>query len=291
MNIDANGTPVVSLAGRVYRTLQGEITTGAIRPGRRLVRREIAKRLGVSPIPVIEALLRLEQDGLVESRPNHGARVKEVTLETIVNECMLREAIECQVARLVAESATEHDLAELEAWARRLDGLMRRADPASVIGMELHMEFHMRLAEIAGYPLLTEELRGVWVRHLMQVNWLNAAIDPVPPGWHQHLVAALRSKDVERAEQTMRAHVRYGSDSLHAALRERSRGLGLQVDGGEAARPRRCAAKSSQAQAQVPAPAPPADNGRDTAKTANDRVRKSPPAGRGGKARLGKADE
>jgi DNA-binding GntR family transcriptional regulator len=217
MDNHANDTSA-TLAGRVYRALQREITTGTIRPGQRLVRREIAKRLGVSPIPVIEALLRLEQDGLVGSKPNCGARVREWTLETVENECMLREAIECQVARLIAESAGDRQFDELEAAARHLDGLMQRADPGSVIGMELHMEFHLRLAELAGFPLLVQQLRGAWVRRLMQVNWLNATIEPVPANWHQALVVVLCRRDVDAAEKAMREHVRYGANSLRLAL-------------------------------------------------------------------------
>ena len=208
-----------TLANRVYRALLREITTGAIRPEQRLVRREIARRFGVSPIPVIEALLRLEQDGLVESKPNCGARVRAISLESIGNECMLREAIECQVAWLVAESADERQLDELEAAARRLDSLMQRGDPASVIGMELHMELHLRLAELAGFPLLVQQLRGVWVRHLMQVNWVNATLAPVPSGWHLRLVKALRDHQADTAQSAMREHVRYGQKTLSEAIR------------------------------------------------------------------------
>jgi DNA-binding GntR family transcriptional regulator len=218
MNNQSNETSA-TLANRVYRTLQTEITSGQIRPGQRLVRREIAHRLGVSPIPVIEALLRLEQDGLVESKPNCGARARAITPETIVNECMLREALECQVARLVAESATNARLGELEASARRLDSLMKRADPNSVIGMEMHMELHLQLAALAGFPLLEQELRSIWVRHLMQINWLNATLDPVPEGWHGLLVAALASRDADKAEKAMREHVRYGQHTLSEAIR------------------------------------------------------------------------
>jgi DNA-binding GntR family transcriptional regulator len=207
-----------TLATRAYEALRREITTGALQPGDRLVRRDIAKRLGVSTIPVIEALLRLEQDGLVESKPNCGARVRPLTLDTIMNECVLREAVECQVARLVAERIDDRGVAELTVSAERLDSMMQRADPGSVIGMELHMEFHMRLAEIAGYPLLAEQLEAVWLRHLMQLNWVNAVILPVPENWHAKLVAALASRDPDAAEAIMREHVRYGQKTLSEAL-------------------------------------------------------------------------
>lgn len=207
-----------TLATRAYEALRREITTGTLQPGDRLVRRDIAKRLGVSTIPVIEALLRLEQDGLVESKPNCGARVRPLTLDTIMNECVVREAVECQVARLVAERVDDRGVVELTASAERLDSMMKRADPGSVIGMELHMEFHMRLAAIAGYPLLAEQLEAVWLRHLMQLNWVNAVILPVPENWHAKLVQALASRDPDAAEAVMREHVRYGQKTLSEAL-------------------------------------------------------------------------
>ena len=167
---------------------------------------------------MIEALLRLEQDGLVESEPNRGARVKEWTLETVENECMLREAIECQVARLVAEAAADRQFDDLEATARRLDSLMQRADPGSSSAWNCTLNSTCALAELAGYPLLLQQLRAAWVRRLMQVNWLNATIEPVPADWHQTLVTVLRRRDADAAEKAMREHVRYGANSLRLAL-------------------------------------------------------------------------
>ena len=211
---------VSTLSSRAYEALRIEITTGGLSPGDRLVRRDIAKRLGVSTIPVIEALLRLEHDGLVESKPNCGARVKPLSLDTVLNECMLREAIECQICRLVAEVITDRQLTDLKAAAKRLDGMMQRVDPGSVIGMELHMELHLQLADIAGYPLLREELRAVWLRHLMQINWVNASILPVPDRWHGTLIDAFDARDPDAAEAMMREHVRYGTKTMSEAIQQ-----------------------------------------------------------------------
>ncbi len=62
---DAEGT----LSRRVYAVLRDDIVAGRLKPGERLVRKAIAERLGVSTIPVIEALYMLEIDGYVENRP------------------------------------------------------------------------------------------------------------------------------------------------------------------------------------------------------------------------------
>ena len=119
-----------TLTQRVYELLREEILSGQLAPGCRLVRRALAARLGVSPIPVTEALLRLEVEGLVESRPLCGCRVRPLELEDVQNEAVLREAIECQAARLSAENAQPADHTRLAAEAKRLDPDDCRPRPA-----------------------------------------------------------------------------------------------------------------------------------------------------------------
>ena len=80
------------------------------------------------------------------------------------------------------------------------------------------MEFHLELAQTAGFPLLTEQLRSVWTRHLMQLNWVNASILPVPDRWHEILMAGVETHDPDAAESVMREHVRYGQRTLSEAL-------------------------------------------------------------------------
>ena len=79
-----------TLKSQIYETLRREILSGATPPGTRMVRRILSKRLGVSPIPVIEALHELEKDGLVESQPMYGHRVRSLSVETARNDHVLR---------------------------------------------------------------------------------------------------------------------------------------------------------------------------------------------------------
>jgi DNA-binding GntR family transcriptional regulator len=208
-----------TLTRRVYEMLREEILSGQLTPGQRLVRRAIAQRLGVSPIPVTEALLRLEVEGLVESRPLCGCRVRPLELEDVQNEAMLREAIECQAARLCAERVAGADLTRLAAEAKRLDRMVAGRDPHSRLGRQAHLEFHVNIARAGGFPRLAEELQRVWFRRLMWMNWVKAThYQPVPRAWHQQLVEALATRDADRAEAQMRAHVRYGREDDRAAL-------------------------------------------------------------------------
>lgn len=209
-----------TLSNQVYLALRKQIISGTFAPNSRLVRRRISKDFGVSPIPVTEALWRLEQDGLVESEPMYGARVKALTLEDVRNEQILREALECQAARLCAEHASSSQIQDLFEKAEPLDRLMQSPDQHSQEGMKQHLEFHLTIARYSGCALLEKELQRVGYQGLMRISWVNAGINPVPPNWHQQLVRVLAGRDPDRAEVKMRKHVRYGKEHFREALQK-----------------------------------------------------------------------
>jgi DNA-binding GntR family transcriptional regulator len=221
---------VATLTERVYGALREEIVSGAMRPGTRLVRRALSARLGVSAMPVTEALLRLEVDGLVENRPLYGARVRPLTLEDIRNDAVLREAIECQAARVCAENGSD-ELSRLATEARTVDRMMREGDPRSRLGMRTHLDFHVLLARCGGFPRLGDELERLWFRRLMRLNWVKAThYKPVPANWHQMLVDSIATGEPERAETKMREHVRYGNEDDYRALSFVSQDLDTEED-------------------------------------------------------------
>ena len=79
----------------------------------------------------------------------------------------------------------------------------------------------MKIAQLSGSTRLAEELRRVWSRLLMRVNWLKATrYKRVPEDWHQQLVQVFQNRDPARAEDKMREHVQFGNEDDHAALRE-----------------------------------------------------------------------
>ncbi len=201
-----------TLATKIYLQLQEEIANGELPSGTHLVRRTLAKRFKVSPIPVTEALYRLEQDGLVESAPMYGSRVKVWTLEALKNDQMLREALECQAARLCAENVTDTQLERLLMMAKDLDAMMTKTETDQKIGMHKHLEFHLYIARFGGNQAIEREVHRIWRRRLMRWNWLSAKSLNIPADWHQQLVGAIAKRDPEIAEKEMRKHVRFGQD-------------------------------------------------------------------------------
>ena len=212
-------TTGATLTRRVYEALRDEIINGQLRQGERLVRKKVASRLGVSPMPVTEALYMLELDGLVESRALCGCRVRPLTIEDVDDALVLREAVECQAARLCAERASKADLSRLEALSVKLDRMALKGDPESSLGMQLHLDLHLGIAEATRHKTLAAELQRVWFRRYMRLNWISSSIiNPPPANWHQRLMKAIAGNNPDKADAAMREHVRFGSQSSRESL-------------------------------------------------------------------------
>ncbi len=205
----------------LYLRIRAAIISGELGPGERLVRRSLAEKFGVSRVPVTEALIKLEQDGLVESAPMYGTRVKSVTEQSIRDEQQLREALECLGARLCAEQKTAKSIRLLRELAQEVDIHLNRKARQPEKGSELHLEFHLEIARQTGNQLLAKELTRVGFLELMRLNWINATSLPMPPDWHQTLVDAMATGKPNVAEEAMRKHVRYGIENLLQAVRQR----------------------------------------------------------------------
>jgi DNA-binding GntR family transcriptional regulator len=210
----------LSLADEAYAAVRDEILSSRLRPGMPLSRRRLARQFGMSVLPVSDALRRLEEDGLVESRARAGTRVK-IPSETEVRELYeLREALESQSARLFCQRATPAERLELRQLAQHVDVLFSRLatsgdDPAFRFTVHSHhVQFHMRIAENARSRLVRQMIER---KHVLILNWLFDVVGrrtALPPGFHSKLVDALVSGDAETADAVMRAHVLYGLDEI-----------------------------------------------------------------------------
>jgi DNA-binding GntR family transcriptional regulator len=223
---DDNHFAFQTQAYRIFEKLEREIVTGILKPGQRLIRRELTNRFGVSQATVSEALWRLEAEGLTESAPMFGTRVTRMTLRHVQEEVVLREALEVHVARMLALTSPAPELAPLYELADRLDPIMEKGGDARE-GMDIHQEFHLGLARLTQSSLLIREVERLWQRYCIFFNWMSAQALPVPRQWHRILLDAIASGDPHQAEETMRQHVLYGKDQQADVL------LKLEAEVGE----------------------------------------------------------
>lgn len=209
-----------TLAQRAYRLVRERILKGDYPPGAALSRRRLAGEFGMSLLPVAEALQRLVNDGLLESRPRVGTRVRTPSRDEVRDRYTLREALESQAARLFASNAKARDKAEILRMATRLDSLYagwagKEADAEYRLSVRMfHVRFHLRIAEIGGSPLLRFAIER---EQDLLFSWLSdtaAQIHPLPARYHSELAEDLCSGDLARADAAIRAHIRYALDEL-----------------------------------------------------------------------------
>jgi GntR family transcriptional regulator, rspAB operon transcriptional repressor len=216
-----------SLSNRAYQQIRDEILSGDLSIGDILSRRRLAKRLNMSFLPITEALKCLETEGLVESRPRIGTRVRVPSEQDIRDSNVIREALESQAARLCAQGITEEEKKQLCTSARHLDELQKMsaqeaADSRFLFSVHTyHMQFHMRIAELSRCPGLC---RAIEKEHVLIFNWLYdvaANRRTQPEEFHSTLAEALCSGDPLAADAAMRVHVRYGLDQVLERLANR----------------------------------------------------------------------
>jgi len=213
-----------SLADRAYGLIRDAILQGNLAVGDALSRRRLAEEFNMSFLPITEALQRLEAEGLVESRPRIGTRVRIPTKQDIVDSYVIREALESQAARLCCASMTTSERDQLIRSAQHLDSLYKvvaseQEDSRFLFSVHTyHMQFHVGIAETARCPGL---LRAIQKEQVLIFNWVYELPDnrkALPAGFHNDLAKALCSGDQIKADQAMRSHVRYGMEQLIEGL-------------------------------------------------------------------------
>ncbi len=197
-----------SLAAEAYGVVRRRIARGELVLGQAISRRQLAAELGMSFLPVTEALLRLQFEGLLESRPRAGTRVRIPSPQDVEGNYVVRQALETQAAMLCADVATAAERSELRRLAARVDALSMKSDRSMYV--TLHLKLHHRIAECARCDSLREAIERT---HAMAMIWFCVMRKPSPddsPRRHQDLVEEILGGDPMRIACAVREHLAVG---------------------------------------------------------------------------------
>ena len=195
----------ISQGQDAYQRLIAEIHTGALRPGDRLTETDLAARLGISRTPVREAIRALEADGLVVHIPRVGASIRRLNYPEVTELYEMRTVLEGTAARLAARTASDVELAELDAISR--DMAAAQSDQARLYQLNRH--FHRTLLNAARNRFLMDAVAGL--EKTLMILGPSTMGDSVRAAQaqaeHEALLAALHKRDAEAAEAIMRTHI------------------------------------------------------------------------------------
>lgn len=224
-----------TMADAIAAALRQAILEGALADGEPLRQTELAAKFGVSRIPIREALLKLEREGLVETRPRRGTVVISLDANAFQEILEMRLALESLALKLAIPQIQGRDIEAATRILQQTEAALHAPAPEEDRSQEfetrwgeVNWQFHQALYQPAGRPRLLETIENL---HLLFARHLRARLEIIAPGptaedasgaqknrseWagvvqeHRDLLDACRTRDVARAQTILERHI-----SLH----------------------------------------------------------------------------
>ena len=224
MPVEFRKAPRRSLVLHIERQLRDALMAGCLRPGERLVTRELADQLGASITPVREALLKLVATGALDVAPAQAFTVPVVSRRRYLEICDIRKAVEGLAAERAAERVEKSQSAALEAIARDFQAAKSRGEVREAL--EYNQAFRFAVYELSAMPTLLDVIESLWLRLGPCFNYLYPQPRFSSDDRHSYddLMEALRARDGSLA----RAAIERAIDQGAAILLEH-----LPADGGK----------------------------------------------------------
>lgn len=215
---DDRSTDALSLDETVFERLRERIADGSLLPGQAVRTGKLATELGVSRTPVVNALKRLDQAGLVEWVANSGAFVRRFSKLELAQVFEIREVLEGLAARHAATRLDHATIDRLEAlFLPFVDTGNEAPGPRAVRDyLTADRRFHDTIIEAADSAPLRRSLDHV---HITTTSYAAGLVRTISSGVAEHdaILAAFRARDAEAAEAAMRTHLRRSIEWLYEA--------------------------------------------------------------------------
>ena len=202
----------------VLGELRRVIAAGELRPGEPIAQAAVAQRLGVSRVPVREALKILQGEGQVEYQPHHGYSVARLDLNDLREAYRIRELLETEAARI---AVPRFDAAALSALAQAAREVDNAGDVGDYVAMAAaNRRFHFMLVDGAGMARLTNLVRILWdatdvyrsIYYTVPANRHRVRAE------HAAIVQAVADGDVEAVVRLLDEHRRHAIEEIGGAM-------------------------------------------------------------------------
>lgn len=214
-------SPHVPASARVYAELRNRIIGLELPPDTTLVRNELSEKFGVSQSPVREAIMRLEQDGLVVSYPQSRTVVTRIDVARIREEHFLRTAVECDVVRQLAEKPDPDTIRKTKGLLKMQEALIGDVDQIELF-KQLDEAFHEALFTGVGQANLHQHITarcGNLARlrslDLPRTGKMNSVLEG-----HRAVLSAIEAGDPAKASETMRKHLSGTMDRMSKIIED-----------------------------------------------------------------------
>lgn len=197
-----------------YEFLRERILNGELAPGERVTLASLSQLLHTSQMPTREAVLKLQQEGLVEITPHTGMRIATLEPRDVREIFQVRAALEGLAARLACAHMNAVVIDQLAALNARFGSCQAAADFPGMA--EANWEFHRLILRHADNGQLTRQIAGVWDKcfrfragYRLIPGRSGSTVDE-----HTAIIAALRDGDADAAARAATAHVEAGGRDM-----------------------------------------------------------------------------
>ena len=190
----------------VLRELRLQIASGKLKPGQQVIQDSLAASLGVSRVPLREALKVLEGEGQVTYHPHRGYFVADLSVADLVEVYRIRSILEDEALRVGVPLLTDDDIEYLEDILVDVEAAAKTGNVTAVTAA--NRRFHFAIFEASNMPRLvrmirnqwdaTDAYRGVYFAATENLTHMNTE--------HRHMISALIARDVETAIAQQAAH-------------------------------------------------------------------------------------
>ena len=209
----------------VLAELRRAIATGQLRPGQQIVQDALAIRLGVSRVPLREALKILEGEGQVTYLAHRGYFVTELSLSDLLEVYRIREILEAEAVTIAVSKMTSKDIERLEEAERDVEAAAEIADLVAMTSA--NQRFHFALIEACGLPRLVRLIRLQWdaTEVYRSVYFSEEHNRELVTAEHRAVVAAVRAGDSATALSVLTEHRRHAIAALRPVLEHVGNGV------------------------------------------------------------------
>ena len=200
----------------VLNSLRKMLSSGKLKPGQQIIQDTLATRLGVSRVPLREALKVLQAEGRVIHEPHRGYFVAELNITDLVEIYRLRTILETEALQVGVPNITKKDLDQIAKLAQDVENVSKKSDIPAIAAA--NRKFHMAILKLCNQDRLMRIIDNLWdftdnyrILYLSnEKNRLKVATE------HAKIISALRAKDATKVVKLHDAHRNHAV----AALRE-----------------------------------------------------------------------
>lgn len=202
----------VTLGDHVYRDLRELLLAGQVAPGEKFTLRGLADAIGVSAMPVRQAVGRLAAEGALEVTPNRAIRVPVMTRSGFEDLRTIRSENEGLAAELAAARASAREIEEIAGHHALFAGESKRPQPDGAVAIRANKDFHFAIYRAARMPRLLQIIESLWLQAgpILNLDLRASGRRLHEVAAHEHharLVEALRQRDGAGARRALVADI------------------------------------------------------------------------------------